>query len=113
MSSERWCSEKKTPPGGPEVSSTLDGAALCAAYERLRGEVLGPNGGAGAPAGLGVLLQQGMVGWMKVVALSLLPVSPALRSRVAGPASSELPVGIAGQVVSVMAELLLGRLEVR
>jgi hypothetical protein len=54
-----------------------------------------------------------MVGWMKVVALSLLPVSPALRSRVAGPASSELPVGIAGQVVSVMAELLLGRLEVR
>ena len=63
LSAPSGAGEKKTLRAGDENCSPATNAPLLAAYERLREEVLALGVGASGLCGLGVFLQQGMMGW--------------------------------------------------
>jgi hypothetical protein len=86
---------------------------LVAAYERLREEVLALGPRAGACAGLGVFLSQGMEGWMSVVSFSW-AVDPAPAPKpLDGSLARELPAGLAGAIVHHLAQMVLAHTEAR
>lgn len=86
---------------------------LVAAYERLRDEVLALGPRAGACAGLGVFLRQGMEGWMNVMSFSwAADPAPAAKPLDRSPAR-ELPAGLAGAIVDHLAQMVLAHTEAR
>ena len=75
------------------------------AYETLRASFLDPAGANGSIAGRAVLLRHGMAAWALTGSA---PSLPALTSRCAVAESSLVPSEIAGELVRVMAGLVLG-----
>jgi hypothetical protein len=81
---------------------------LLAAYERLREEVLALGVGASGLCGLGVFLQQGMMGWMKAASCW----TPTLVPSAEDPIRRPLPAGLAVPVVSLLSGMVLAHLDI-
>jgi hypothetical protein len=76
------------------------------AYETLRPSFLDPAWANGSIAGRAVLLRHGMAAW--ALTWDSAPSLPALTSRCAVAGSSLVPSEIAGELVRVIAGLVLG-----
>ena len=95
--------EKKTLGPGDEIRSLASGCPLGAAYERLREEVLALGVGASGLCGLGVFLQQGMVGWMRAASCwTPVSVTPA-----GNPTPPTLPAGLVAPIVTLLSGMVI------
>lgn len=81
---------------------------MLVAYERLREEVLALGVGASGLCGLGVLLQQGMVSWMRAVSCW----TPALATPMTNAARPTLSAGLASPVVTLLSGMVLAHVEI-
>jgi transposase len=99
---------KKTLRAGDENCSPATNAPLLAAYERLREEVLALGVGASGLCGLGVFLQQGMMGWMKAASCWTATLVPSAEDPIRRP----LPAGLAVPVVSLLSGMVLAHLDI-
>ena len=100
--------EKKTLGAGDEIRSSATSTPLLAAYERLRQEVLALGVGASGLCGLGVFLQQGMVGWMRAAACW----TPILAPSAEAPMQRPLPAGLAAPVVALLSGMVLAHVDI-
>jgi hypothetical protein len=84
---------------------TLDPAALTAAYEALRAQVVGDPGGGRPAQGLALLYRRGLPAWL---AQMTHPAAAANRSAAAGRATATTAAG-ATETVLVVASMVLAR----
>jgi hypothetical protein len=97
--------EKKTLGARDEIRSLASDCPLAAAYEHLRAQVLALGVGASGLCGLGVLLQQGMVGWMRA-ASCWTPVRATPRDNPTRPA---LPAGLVSPIVTLLSGMVIAQ----
>jgi hypothetical protein len=100
--------EKKTLGLGDELRSPASVSSLLGAYERLREEVLALGVGASGLCGLGVFLQQGMVGWMRAVSCW----APALGTAAEEATRPPLPADLALPVVTLLSGMVLAHIDI-
>jgi hypothetical protein len=100
--------EKKTLGAGDEIRPLTSDCPLVAAYERLREQGLVLGVGTSGLCGLGVLLQQGMVGWMR--AASCWTADRA--TPVDDPTRPTLPAGLAVPIVTLLSGMVIAHVSI-
>lgn len=90
----------------PPVAPTTNHEELIAHYEDLRRYVLGEYGTLQSGSGLTLFLQQGMTAWLRACSQCAPPVAAPAQKPAA--ALGIVPAGLQGEVVRIVAAMLLG-----